>query len=45
MAFMEIISSHMKHSYLLEWLKTSTKHITDVKNLIFKLYDAVRIFE
>ena len=40
MAFMEIISSHMKHSYLLERLKTATKNITDVKNLIFKLYDA-----
>ena len=38
--FMEIISSHMKNSYITERLKTSTKNIEDVKKCLFALYDA-----
>ena len=40
MGFMETISSYMKHSYLTERLQDTTHNISEVKNCLFKLYDA-----
>ena len=38
--FMEMISSYMKHSYITERLKASTRDISGVKDCLFKLFDA-----